>query len=395
MLSWRDEPTRPTAADLKEAHAEVVVGGGGARTMAVRAGSTRFVTHPRQVAARARGVTLSLTLTYKALRTLTLTPLRHARARQVAAKLEELSVALATLNARTDLSAVAKAAWAGFQLLALHPFADGNGRLARALVNLFLSRGGVPFIVGFAASDSQRAAYRTALIASHQAASPRPFAAMVRTCVLRGWTALDALWASAKAPAVAAAVAVSRSHSASAQREEARSHPCMICLDDQPNCTLLCCGGAYHMRCLSRWLDDSDRRTCPQCRAHVPTAERPTDDGRGGVRIVYVPVPADDTTVDDTAEEDDTTYITADDTTVDDTAEEEDDTIAAAAEGTVDDTTVSDDTAAEADDTTVEAEAEDTTLENDDTTVAAGAQEEDDTEEEDTTQEEDDTEEDE
>jgi hypothetical protein len=249
VLSWKDTPSRPTSADLKAAHAAlIVVGGGQTRTTGVCVGNTRFSTHHRDVPA----------------------------------KLEELTNALSILTARNDLSAVAKAGWAGVQFISLHPFADGNGRIARALVNLFLARGGVPFVVGFAASDTQRDAYRAALIASHKLGISRPFAAIAGTSVRRGWVALNALWASAKGPAVAAAGAISRSHSASAMRERARGDPCMICLDELPNCTLLCCGGIFHVRCLGRWLNDSNRRTCPQCRAHVPVAE--DSDQHGGVR---------------------------------------------------------------------------------------------------------------
>ena len=76
------------------------------------------------------------------------------------------------LAARDDVSAVAKAAWAGYNLLALHPFPDGNGRLARALVNAVLARGGVPFVVGLAASEAQRGAYRAALVAAHRQVPP-------------------------------------------------------------------------------------------------------------------------------------------------------------------------------------------------------------------------------
>ena len=61
-----------------------------------------------------------------------------------------------------------------------------------------------------------------ALVSSHKANDVRPFTAMVRTCVLRGFAALDALWQAARAPAVAAAGAVRRSTSASALRDEAR-----------------------------------------------------------------------------------------------------------------------------------------------------------------------------
>ena len=342
VLSWKDEPARPTAADLKDAHCALVIDGGQTRQTGVRAGSTHFTIRPRDVLA----------------------------------KLEEFSAALCILTARSDLSAVAKAAWAGYQFLAIHPFADGNGRLARALINLFLARAGVPFVVGFAASDSQRATYRAALVASHRADDSRPFAAMVRTSILRGWAALSTQWASAKAPAVAAAGAVSQSHSASALRDEARSSNCMICLDEQPTCTLLCCGGAFHMRCLSRWINDSNRRSCPQCRAEVPADEQlgpgsSSGSGGGGVHVIYVPV--DDTTVEE--QEDDTTLDTTvevDDPTVEE--EEDDDTTV----DVPDDRTVVSDQ--EDDDTTVVEVEDDTTIEveEDDTTVE-GSVEEDDT----------------
>ena len=39
---------------------------------------------------------------------------------------------------RTDLSPEAKAAWALNEFLAIHPFRDGNGRLARLLLNWVL-----------------------------------------------------------------------------------------------------------------------------------------------------------------------------------------------------------------------------------------------------------------
>ena len=43
---------------------------------------------------------------------------------------------------------------------------------ARALVNAVLARGGVPFVVGLAASEAQRAAYRAALVAAHRQVPP-------------------------------------------------------------------------------------------------------------------------------------------------------------------------------------------------------------------------------
>ena len=237
VLSWQADPSRPTAFDVCHAHAALIPGGGMLRLGAVRAGNTRFGTAPNRVQA----------------------------------ELEKFVAALQTVSARDDLSPVAKAAWACYNLLALHPFADGNGRLARALANCVLARHGMPFVVCLAASATQRTQWRAALEASHKAKDVRPFAALVRTCISRAWAALEPSWDAKRKKAVEAA-AGARARSA---RDEARRSGCLICLDEGPTCSLLCCGGAFHMRCLSRWLSTSGT-SCPQCRAPVPPEERPS-----------------------------------------------------------------------------------------------------------------------
>ena len=87
----------------------------------------------------------------------------------------------------------------------------------------------------------QRAAYRTALVASHKEKDVRPFAALIKACVARGWAALESAWASKRA-AAAQEAAGARQRSA---RDEVRSSNCIICLDGGPSMTLVCCGGAF------------------------------------------------------------------------------------------------------------------------------------------------------
>jgi len=50
---------------------------------------------------------------------------------------------VATINARSDVPLVVRAAVVHFNLSAIHPFLDGNGRLARALHSLVLMQGGI------------------------------------------------------------------------------------------------------------------------------------------------------------------------------------------------------------------------------------------------------------
>ena len=65
-----------------------------------------------------------------------------------------------TVNAEASLHPVLMAAHAHYRLVAIHPFADGNGRTARLLMNLLLIRSGFPPAL---LPVTERAAYYAAL----------------------------------------------------------------------------------------------------------------------------------------------------------------------------------------------------------------------------------------
>ncbi len=65
-----------------------------------------------------------------------------------------------TVNAEASLHPVLTAAHAHYRLVAVHPFADGNGRTARLLMNLLLIRAGFPPAL---LPVTERAAYYAAL----------------------------------------------------------------------------------------------------------------------------------------------------------------------------------------------------------------------------------------
>ena len=172
--------------------------------------------------------------------------------------------------------------------------------------------------------------------------------------VARGWAALESAWASKRA-AAAQEAAGARQRSA---RDEVRSSNCIICLDGGPSMTLVCCGGAFHMRCLSVWLASST--TCPQCRAVVPPEERPAPPPPAGRPNPGRVVQLFNGDPDDTTFIDDTTYEPSDDTTdfepAEDTTEEEfefdDSTVFDLQFATVEDDTTAEEEGATEDDTT-------------------------------------------
>lgn len=80
-----------------------------------------------------------------------------------------------------SLSAIERAALAHFRLVDIHPFADGNGRSARLLMNLILLQDGYPPAV---IHREDRLAYYTALDRAHEG-NTDPFAIMIAEAVER------------------------------------------------------------------------------------------------------------------------------------------------------------------------------------------------------------------
>ncbi len=95
------------------------------------------------------------------------------------AELVPASVALAN---RADIHPVLRAAELHYNLVATHPFLDGNGRTARLMMNHLLLRHGYPYAV---IEVGQRGRYLAALDEANRGRR-EPFAAVVVAALLRG-----------------------------------------------------------------------------------------------------------------------------------------------------------------------------------------------------------------
>jgi len=288
-------PADITAAGLCAAHALFTPGGGQVRDRGISVGSTRFV---EPVA-------------------------------ELGALLEALATAVRAVMGRNDLSAEAKAAWSCYSLLALHPFPDGNGRLARALANVVLRCLGTPFAIGFAAPGALREAYRSALVSGHVAlGDTRPLALLLRERLLHGWEQVASVFsrrlAAARSDSAAAALR-------SAREALKREASCVCCLGEAPDAAMLCCGGAAHICCMADWL--ATKAVCPCCRADVPLRVRVRDqvaavpspegntiDSDDNSALDYMAERLDDSALSDTETEDSALDSTLDDAVVDDSA---------------------------------------------------------------------------
>jgi hypothetical protein len=209
-------------------------------------------------------------------------------AAQVPGMLAAFCRELPGLLRRADLSLEAKAAWVMVEFLEIHPFRDGNGRLSRLLMNWVLRRGGS----GGGGSSSGAGAAGSGSGSGGEAWSGLPFdicvcsshqlrellmgalksrnvgrvTGVIAVGVERAWRAFELVCAEREASAAADTdgAAVRR------WREDARSRgACVVCLDDGPEIATLCCGSAFHLRCLGRWVSGGgggDRACCPSCR---------------------------------------------------------------------------------------------------------------------------------
>lgn len=170
---------------------------------------------------------------------------------------------------REDLTACAKAAWAAHHLLVIHPFQDGNGRLARLLINWILRTAGVPFPILLCGTDDHRAGWREALVAGlRRNSNSQHLAKMVAEVLAYTWTELEAEVEKAEQ----SRLEVAQDQAVREARNRARDDSCAICFDTTPDMTVLCCGAIFHMSCVSRWLMTAHDPSCPACRAHMPVA---------------------------------------------------------------------------------------------------------------------------
>jgi len=173
--------------------------------------------------------------------------------------------ALPMMLAREDLSPVAKAAWAGHHILSIHPFDNGNGRLARLIINWVLQHCNVPFFVILSGPEHLQA-WRDAFLESLNATDKsKPLANLIGRVTTKFWAGLDA--------ATELAIKNQRSEAeeslANKMRSKAKEEVCVICMDSDPDISVLCCSAVYHTNCLTRWLRDGPRPECAACRKDI------------------------------------------------------------------------------------------------------------------------------
>ncbi len=174
-------------------------------------------------------------------------------------------------------NAYAVAAGALLGLLNVHPWRDGNGRVARILASYVLRRAGVPFSVALTASTEHRRAYVAALRECVYASSPTvtPMADLIAEHAARVWDALERARVGANAVAEASSEAASKA--VREARQAALDAGCIICMDERPNISMLCCGAAVHLNCMVTWLTEAQcanrEPTCVQCRGKLQNFE--------------------------------------------------------------------------------------------------------------------------
>jgi len=171
--------------------------------------------------------------------------------------------------------ACVKAAYVAYRLSRIHPFEDGNGRVARLLANYVLMGDGLPFPVLLCASAADRKQY----IAAFSSSSPQQLAHVILQRVLSSWRRYSFLLnksiLSTGLPEKTSLL--SPDAQLRALREHLRLEQCAICFDDQCEMSLLCCGRPFHAHCLTTWFSSSQKAVptgsysvqCPQCRQEI------------------------------------------------------------------------------------------------------------------------------
>jgi fido (protein-threonine AMPylation protein) len=211
-----------------------------------------------------------------------------ARPTRIQSELEMFCDGLKSLEKRLDLTkaldAMLFAAMALYGVVDIHPFLVGNGRLSRIVANYALRK--LPFPINLFATPLQRAEYVLAIEKTRYCLSfSMPYGdvsqddliqtlkctgvfsflvSLLMDRVARVAMECDRVWQEKSGLAAEAAEArvVRRA------RERASQGTCMICLEERPNVSTLCCGKPTHLNCMAEWL--SGQTTCPFCRSEMP-----------------------------------------------------------------------------------------------------------------------------
>jgi len=205
--------------------------------------------------------------------------------------------------------ACVKAAYVAYRLCCIHPFEDGNGRVARLLINYVLMGDGLPFPALLCASAADRKQYMAAFSSS----SPQQLAHVILQRVLSSWrrysfllnesilstpvpfsgvlakadsSPLPPLEAASLKRCTSESVGNGSSSKSSASvavddstlravREHWQEEVCSICFEGPSDVCLLCCGRPFHVHCITKWFSTSQADDysgdfsvvkCPQCR---------------------------------------------------------------------------------------------------------------------------------
>jgi fido (protein-threonine AMPylation protein) len=178
-----------------------------------------------------------------------------------------------------SLQAVLEAAgYALSELVRVHPYTDGNGRMSRLVSDTILSLAGLPWqescFAGGVVSGQEdggsfeerkrgRADYVRLVRTSHARGHTGSLAGLLLTRVLRSLRGVQQLEESLIAQEK------QESH-VRAYREAKKEERCGICFEglDRNTVSTSCCGAVFDMTCLARWLKQNP--SCPHCRAELP-----------------------------------------------------------------------------------------------------------------------------
>jgi len=182
-----------------------------------------------------------------------------------------------------QITGFAAAVMLGF--LDIVPFEVGNQRLAIILLNWTLRQSGIPFCITLYSNREEKQAYISAIQATRQSLCLVPLGYVDESdiaLILRSRGGLlpfssYLLHRLAQATVDLCMLVERKTLMASEEtdarlvrlaREKAARGTCIICFEDKPNISTLCCGKPIHLNCLAEWLKSNS--SCPQCRADLP-----------------------------------------------------------------------------------------------------------------------------